>query len=359
MGLPSIITTFQTLASTAIQRTSKGTVGIIIQDTAHNGAHVLTREMQILTDLKTLGAENQKYLERAFLGYVSRPQRIIVYVLPTDAEDVAEALAYFASQRIDYIAGPPDTDTAIANEIKTWIKFQREDGFIPKAVLPQTAANSEAIINFTSEGILVGEVVYTPAEYCARIAGLIAGTPVTSSCTFAPLPEVSNVETLTSDEMDTAINNGEFIIFHDSIKVKVGRGVNSYTNTPKDPLKGDAFKKIKIVEVMDMIQSDIKITAQDTYIGKFANSYDNKCLLIAAIADYFAMLERESILAAGKSSIGIDVEAQAEYLRNQGIDISDMTEQEIKEANTGSYVFLLASISILDAIEDIRLKIRI
>ena len=41
------------------------------------------------------------------------------------------------------------------------------------------------------------------------------------------------------------------------------------------------------------------------------------------------------------------------------IDFESMTEQEIKEANTGSQVFLIATISILDALEDVTFNIYI
>lgn len=44
---------------------------------------------------------------------------------------------------------------------------------------------------------------------------------------------------------------------------------------------------------------------------------------------------------------------QKQYLESIGVDTSDMDEQAIKEANTGSHVFLKGTISILDAIEDI------
>lgn len=359
MGLPSISITFQTLANSAIQRSSKGTLGIIIKDALLNGPHTITRESQIESDLSTLGEANRTYLAQALLGYTNQPKKLIVYILPQGAADLSEALDYFAGQVIDYIVGPPDIAEPEITEIKTWIVEQRKDGFIPKAVLPEQAADNEAIINFTTAAILVDGTVYSTAQYCARIAGLIAGTPMTTSCTYAPLPEVENVAKLSKDEMDAAVDAGEFIIFHDGTKVKVGRGVNSYVNASQNPNKGDAFKKIKIVEALDMINSDIRMTAQDTYIGKYTNSYDNKCLLIAAINDYFTTLEREGILASGKSSIGIDIEAQEKYLQEHGIDTSEMSEQEIKEANTGSFVFLAATVSVLDAIEDIRLNITI
>ena len=180
---------------------------------------------------------------------------------------------------------------------------------------------------------------------------------MTISCTYAPLAEVSDIVRLTRAEMDAAINAGKFILFHDGEKVKVGRGVNSLQTTTQD--KGDAWKKIKLVEVMDMIQTDIRTTAQDSYIGKYANSYDNKCLLISAIKGYLTSLEQAGILRAGSSSVGIDTAAQEAYLQSTGVDTSKLSEQEIKEANTGDKVFLQASIQILDAIEDINLNITI
>lgn len=357
MGLPNISITFQTLANSAIQRTSKGVVGIILRDAALNGPHTITRQSGI-TDLETLGVKNQKYISRALLGYVNQPQKVVVYVLPADAEDYAEALSYFATQQVDYLVGPPDL--ADTSEIITWINDQRAAKRTPKAVLPDAAADNYAIVNFTSDGIKTADGEYTTAEYCSRIAGLIAGTPMTMSCTYAPLTEVQNISpTLTPEEMDAAIDAGKFIIFNDGRKVKVGRGVNSYTNAKNDPNTGAAFKKIKIVEVVDMLNSDIRTTAQDTYIGRYPNSYDNKCVLVAAIDSYFKALEAEGILAVGKSSVDIDVDAQRTYLEGHSVDTSEMTDQEIKEANTGSTVLLAATVSILDAIEDITLNITI
>ena len=354
MGLPNINIIFKSQAASAIERSQKGIVGIILKDANANGAHVLTKTTQIPT---TLGTINQEYITRAFIGYVKPPRKVIVYVLPADATDLIAALTYMATQVFDYLVGPPDTTAAQATAIATWIKQMRADGYKFKAVLPNTASDNEGIINFTTSGIKVDTDTFTTAQYCSRIAGLIAGTPITISCTYAPLSEVSDVDRLTKDEMDAAIDAGKFIIFHDGEKVKVGRGVNSLQTTTSD--KGDAFKKIKIVEAVDMIQSDICMTAQDDYIGKYSNSYDNKCLLISAIKGYFTTLETEGILETDTSIVDIDVDAQEDYLTAQGTDTTEMTEMEIKKANTKDKVFLAATISILDAIEDINLSITI
>lgn len=351
MGLPNINIEFKTQAASAVKRAEKGIVAIILKDAKENGAHILTDATQVPT---TLGTANQGYITRAFLGYSEAPRKVIVYVLPTTAETITDALDYLATQQFDYLVGPPDTDSTTAGTIATWIKGQRENDRTYKAVLPNHTADSEAIINFATSDIKVGGETFTAAQYCSRIAGLIAGTPSTISCTYAPLAEISDVERLSKTDMDTAIDAGKFILFHDGEKVKVARGVNSLTTTTAE--KGEAFKKIKIVEAMDMIKDDIRMTAQDAYIGKYANSYDNKCLLISAISGYFDTLETEGLVDAG-ATIEIDLTAQKNYLQSSGVDVSKMSDQEIKEANTGDKVFLTAAIKILDAIEDIDLQI--
>lgn len=355
MGLPNMNIVFKSQAVSAVRRSEKGVVALIVKDSKNNGAHVLTGASQIPT---TLGKGNQEYIQRAFTGYVNPPRKVIVYVLPAAAENLTEALDYLGTQVFDYLAGPPDVAEAECTAMVEWVKGRRHnDRAVCKAVLPNTAADSEAVVNFATDGIKVGANTFTAGQFCSRIAGLIAGTPMTISCTYAALPEITDVERLTKEAMDGAIDKGEFILFHDGEKVKVGRGINSLQTTTQD--KGDAWKKIKLVEAMDMIQADIRMTAQDSYIGKYANSYDNKCLLITAIKGYLTGLEQGGVLQAGASSVAIDLAAQEKYLQSVGIDTGAMSEQEIKEANTGDKVFLTASIKILDAIEDIDLSIAI
>lgn len=353
MGLPSINITFKELGVTAIQRSDKGVVAVILQDTNGTGGHSLTS----VTEIPAVWTEaNRAYVKNAFVGYISPPRRVLVYVIG-DSEDLGAALGHFAQHQFDYLAGAPDLSAADAQTIANWIKSERQDDHMVKAVLPDVGADNEAIVNFTAEDIQAGETTYTTSEYCSRIAGLLAGTPMTVSCTYAPLPEVTNVKRMTKAELDAAIDGGKFVLFHDGEKVKVGRGVNSLVTTTQD--KGASFQKIKIVEAIDMIKNDIRMTAQDNYIGKYSNSYDNKCLLIMAIKGYFEELERQGILESDSSTVEIDMAAQEAYLKSTGTDTSAMSEQEIKEANTKDKVFLSASIKILDAIEDISFEVTI
>lgn len=103
--------------------------------------------------------------------------------------------------------------------------------------------------------------------------------------------------------------------------------------------------------------NDIKRTAEDNYLGRYANTYDNKCLLLSAIGNYFEKVKQDNILSG--YSIEIDVDANRAYLKDKGKDVDAMSDDDIKTANTGSSVFLKATIQILDAIEDIVLPITI
>lgn len=350
MGLPSIVVNFKEQASTFVRRSQKGTIAIIVRG-ATPGDYTLYSKADIPAGLS---AANKSFIERAFIGNVNEPKKVLLYVLGLEA-DIGLALSYFETSKFDYLTFYPYA-AEDATTVTAWVAAERALGHKVKAVLPNTAADNEAIVNFTTDGIKVGTTSVDTDAFCSRIAGLIVGTPLTQSVAHSALPEVTEVEKLSKTAIDTAIDSGEFVLFSDSEKVKVGRGVTSLTTTTG---KIASMKKIKIVETMDMIESDIKTTCEDTYIGKFANSYDNKCILMASIKSYLQTLEADGILQAGTSEVVIDIEAQRAYLITKGIDVSEMTEQEIKEYNTDDKVFILATIKILDAIEDITLNIMV
>ena len=200
-----------------------------------------------------------------------------------------------------------------------------------------------------------GNESYTAEQYCGRIAGILASLPLTESATFKPLPELTGCTKLTHANMDTAIDNGELIVFWDGEKVKIARGVNSFKTTTEE--QGEQFKKIHIVAIMDAIQSDIRKIAGDTYIGRFPNTYANKCLLLAAVGNYLNSLAAQSVLTS--ATIDIDEAANKKYLISKGIDVTAMSDTEIREAPTGDKVFLTATMKLYDVIEDIVLPITV
>ncbi|NBI63680.1 phage tail sheath protein [Clostridiales bacterium] len=353
MGMPSVTITFQEKAKTAQTRMDRGIVGLVLRGAAPNANPVIVTTRDDIPD--NLSRENREQIELALLGNEKSPRKVVAYMIPQDAENYQEALEYFELKRVNYLAVPTVSTDGASQEVKAWIKKEREEGNQVKAVLPECEADDEGVINFATAGIICGEKEYTVEQYCARIAGLIAATEAKASCTFAALPEVDMVDKLSRSEANKAVEAGKLILRHDGEKVKIVRGVNSLQTTTAT--KGDQFKKIKIVDIMDMIRGDITKTIEDVYIGKYPNTYDNKCLLVSAIADYLETLEREGLIE--DRSVDIDAAAVKRYLVEKGEDVSVMTDDEIKKANTADKVFLAVSLKTVDVIEEVYIPITV
>lgn len=355
MGAPSINVLFKQTGSTAIKRGERGIVALLLKDTVPTTNPIV---MSIVSDIpSTLSTENKEQITLAFMGYEKPPLKVIAYVIKEDTTDYTEAQHYLETIKWDYFVFPEIADGEVTT-FATWIKSLRDtiDKKV-KAVLPNCTADHEGIINSSNARNVVGTTIYNAKQYCARMAGIFAGTPLTISATYAPLSELTDCDHLTKSEMDTAVDAGKLILMNDGKKVKIVRAVNSLITTTAD--KGSIFKKIKIVDIMDQIHDDIKSTVSDSYIGKVPNDYDHKVLLMSAISGYFDQLELAGLLDKGKSSVYIDLESQAAYLKSVGTDTSTMSEQEIKEANTEDKVFIAAKVKILDAMEDINLNIAV
>ena len=352
MGMPSVTISFAEKAITAVKRGERGIVAMIIRDDNVPESNPIT----CLSDEdvpKTLSADNQEQIKLALIGYTKMPRKVIAYVLDNDAEDYTEALNMLKTIKFDYLVAPAASTDNMTNDIASYVKTQRAAGKLIKAVLPNTTADNEGIINYATQSVYANDKSYTTEQYCSRIAGIIAGTPINISSTYATLTELTDCTRLTKEEMDAAVDVGKFIVWWDGEKVKTARAVNSLTTLTQD--KQSSFQKIKIVEAMDMIVNDIRATAEDSYLGKYANTYDNKCLLISAIGNYFERLKMDGVIS--EYEIGIDITANRNYLEERGIETESMSDNGIKIADTGSFVFLKATVKILDAIEDIVLPI--
>lgn len=355
MGLAGINISFKEKALTVVKRAERGVVAVILKDEATVSENPV-RIFSVADIPKTLSASNQDQIEKILLGYQTAPKSVVVYVLPSEAEDYSAAFSVLEDIKFNYLVVPSCAEDQGVDSIIEWTELMRNERKLIKAVLPETTADKECIINYATPEVTDREgKTYSAAEYCGRIAGVIAGTPMNMSCTHAPLPELSSCTKLRRADMETAIDAGKLIVYYDGEKVKVARGVNSFQTTTED--KNGQFKKIRLVDAMDMIKDDLRIEIEDNYIGKYANSYDNKRILISAINEYFDELIRNGVVDS--YFVDIDTEANKAYLTGKGVDVTEMSDDEIKQADTGDKVFLVASLVLLDAIEEVTLEIAI
>jgi len=352
MGLPEITINFHKKAQNLIRRSSRGMVCVVLSDS--------TKEQPVtpIRGYTDIAAEEWTEKSRQYLKLIFKGEPggvIAVRAVETEgAVDIAATLELIRFLNFDYLC-MPDFQSSYQENIKTFLEKIRKEGKKGKAVLPNCAADSSTVINVTTSGISMKwddeEEVreLTTAEFCCRIAGICAGIPLTQSTTFFVLEEVLDIQQ--EEDADERIDAGELILIYDGEKHKIGRGVTSLQKASE--LEPADFKKIKVREGADIIKNDIYTTFNDSYVGKLNNTYDNKQAFIGAVNSYFASLAGTVLDGNEENYVDIDVEKNRQYLKDNGRDVDEMTEQQIREANTGSRLFLAGRICLLDAMEDL------
>lgn len=352
LGLPSFNFIFQSKGVSAIERSARGIVAVILRDGTEGGLEQNVYNKVDDLDFTQWTEDNYDYLKLIFEG---APSKVIAMRIGESVESYSDILKKLKDLKWNYlcIPGLKSTDTST---IGAWIKQYRDDEKKTfKAVLPHYVGDHEGIINFTTENITstVTEKTHTAAEYCARIAGVLAGLSLSRSSTYYTLSDISAAET--PDDPDDRINNGELVIVFDGEKYKIGRGVNSLTTFTST--KTEDFRKIKIVEGMDLYMDDIRDTFEEYYVGKVINDYDNKQMFVAAIGAYHKELLGNVLDRSYDNTVRVDVDAQRTYLESKGTDTTDMDDTAVAQANTGSRVFISSNVKFVDAMEDLDMTV--
>ena len=341
MGLPEIFISFETAAVSAIARSARGLVCLLLTDSTAGGETSAVYGSLAEVPEKLFTAENYRAIRLAFLA---GPRKVAVLRSGTGNEALLEGLDP------DWLAAPAMDSAALT----ALVKGLRGKGRKVKAVAANAnAPDCEAIVNLKAENLVLTDGAVSPALYTARIAGLLAALPLTRSATYASLPEVVSCGAYA--DPDAAVEAGQLIIVGGFGGYRLGRAVNSLTTLT--PEKAAPFQKIKIVEGIDLIRTDIAKAFETGYIGKVLNDYDSKLLLVTAINGYLAGLMGDVLDKTAENRCFVSLKGQKAYLQSHGVDTSAMKDSQILRANTGSQVFLEASLTFCDAMEDLSLVI--
>lgn len=364
-GMPQIIINFRTKGTTAIKRSARGIVAMILHNETKDEIHNYT--IRDVSDIPDTGLtdENVDLIKKCLLG---TPLRILVYTLPNTnvdgaTKDQTDVLKMLANIKWNWLCAPTAT-TQEQNDLASWIKAQRSNKHKTfKAVLSDQAADHEGVVNFCTNNIKVrtdtdslGNPVYTTytaVQYTARIAGILAGLALDRSATYFKLTEVESVEVY--EDIDTLIDKGELLLIdeQDGDGVKIARACNSLTTFTTD--KGEEFRKIKIIEGIDMVTDDIRDTFKKYYVGKVINDYNHKILFISAILVYFSEIKGNVLDADATNTVDIDTTWQSNYAKLHGDDPTTMSVMEIRQYNTGDTLALVGDIRLVDAMENLKI----
>lgn len=367
-GLPKVQIDFKTKAITAISRSARGIVVMILKNEETDIMN--SYKISDVTDIPEEGIteKNVDLIKKCLLG---TPLRVLVYTIPLDTVEEAtisqsSVLKEITNIKWNYICAPTSTEQE-QEDLASWIKTQRNNKKKTfKAVCANQEADDKGIINFctgnikvanpdyTEEGMEEPEyITYTATEYTARIAGILAGLSLDRSATYYQLTEVESVETY--EDIDSLIDKGQLLLIDegDGDGVKIARACNSLTTFTTDV--GQDFRFIKIIECVDMITDDIRDTFKSDYVGKIINDYNHKMLFISAILVYFSGLKGNVLdnSPTAQNTVDIDEEQQKNYAILKGENVENMTAQQIREYNTGTNVYLTGRITPVNAMEDL------
>lgn len=369
-GLPQVLINFRTQGTTAIKRSARGIVAMIL----HDGVKNEIQQFRI-SDTTDIPDEilSEKSVELVKLCLKGTPLRVLLYVIPeagTEVEpdghlaDQSDVLDLIQTVKWNYICAPTSEGTE-QSDLADWIKAQRNNKRKTfKAVCAKQEADHEGVINFCTDNIVAvngtdenGDPTYTTynaVQYSARIAGILAGLALDRSATYFSLTEVQSVESY--PDIEERIDKGQFLLFDemDGNGVKVARACNSLKTFTTD--KGEDFRFIKIIEAVDMITDDIRDTWKKFYVGKVINDYNHKMLFIAAIMVYFDEIKGNVLDRDGGNVVDIDENAQKNYAILKGEDIDKMSAMDIRKFNTGTKVMLSGKVKPVNAMEDLTIN---
>lgn len=357
IGMPTIDVVFKKLAATLIERSQRGVVSLIVKDSTQGSTPKVTEyKSQLAIEANKFTAANVSYITDAFKG---RPAKVIVASVPTDSTNVvSDAITAIGSRKYNWIGlaeGTTDEQTALTAYVKEQETAKKS---IKTVVYDVTSPDSQHVVNFTNESVTFTDgTTVTGEKYVARLLGVLAALPLTRSSTYYSFPELANVKEPV--DVETAVNNGEFVLFNDDDVVRVARGVNSL-KTLSSTVSED-FKKILIVETLDQIRDDITTVFKNDWISKYKNTYDNQVLLFSSINGYFYSLAQDEILDPNYDNrADVNIEAQrAAWIATGKTEAEDWDDQTVKNKSFRSNVYLGGSIKVPDAMEDLQFNIEL
>ena len=350
-GLPQVTMTFNLAAQAAGNAAATGRLALLVRDAAVTGSTVLTftNEAEALAALDWT-EDNAAAIRQAFLG---KPALVLVVVLPS-AASLSTGYTVLETQRFDVctVAGLAEGEAAA---FIAWAKdaYDNKGKRALFLVAGATAPDHKAILHFDTSGITVAGETFSSFEFLPRIAGALAGLQLWESATYLVLPEVEDCPHLTRAQANAAIASGKVILYHDGEKVKIARGVTSLTTIGAEGTT--EFQKAKVIRILNQLERDVTANIEDNYIGKVPNSFVHKALLLTAIRDYFANLEKLSVLAPGANAVDIDLARQRTYLKTKHAEavVDAMDDDEVREAYTDDKLFLAGTVRPVDSIEDV------
>lgn len=294
---PGVYINFVEAAAAAITGGERGVVALGLN--TYSGTATVGKYYEVVTLAAAealFGSANTMPIKLAFQGGASR---VIVYTLPVSpvVADYTAMRAGFDTQFFNVFVAQNYNVTEHA-ALKTWLTQNRTDGKQFMLVIggdattdaDPTAGNTrstlnadDAIVNVIN-GAIVDGVNYTSSTYAPFVAGLIAGSNINESITYAPTTASDVTKRLSNAQTNAALTAGSLVLTNDGKRVKIEQGLVT------------SGKKIRSTRARQAVIDDISTTADESFIGRLQNNADGRAALIASVTKYLETLEDNGVL---------------------------------------------------------------
>ncbi|NFN93617.1 phage tail protein [Clostridium botulinum] len=344
--------TVQALAETVNTRATHGVLFLVLDDAIVTPG--LYRYSKLKKVIEKYDIENKAIISTAFADYGIKSLIVAAGHSETGITgslDKSLALLNKVNEN-GWLAVPQITEESDKKKVADFIKSQRKEEDYPlKGVLYNHASDNEGIVNFTAKDL--GDI--KSDVYSAFTASQL--------CTLGPNESITNCiaknVTKCDAKLDTdeCVAKGELFLYNNGTNIVYSRGVNSLQTIETE--QSETLSKIRIVEVIDLIKSDMRKIFETNYLGKMGNSYKNRKTLVNGLNSYLRTLSNEGYLSNDEeSTVELDVEATRKYLESKGINTDEMKDEEVLKAKLGSNVFIKVTLKCMDCIEDINIVLQ-
>lgn len=227
-------------------------------------------------------------------------------------EDYTDYLEAIELHDFQTIALPSD-DSSLKAVVAAFVRRLREDeGKKVQAVLANyPTADQEGVISVKNGVKLTDGTTIDAVKATAWVAAATAAANLNESLTYQAYDDAVDADVrYTNTQIETALQNGEFVFVPSRGVAVVEQDINSFTSFA--PTKGKAFGKNRVIRVLDGIANDFKRIFEQSYLGKVNNNDDGRDLLWNELVSYLKALQ--DINAVQNVSPVTDVVVQ------QGID---------------------------------------
>lgn len=357
-GLPNIDIVFKQKAVTAILRSERGILAVLVQDDKQTeGVARFTYKRGTDVNQTDYSTANYTAIKRAFDVAVNKVH-VFRYASTAKLNDVFKEVE---KVRINYIC------TNVKANQQELAKYVRQYNTTNKGhkivcvVANIDTADNKCVINLKGTGgTLKDDTTVKAEDYVIRIASTLANLPMNRSLTYYVFSDLKSWDDSYIDSENTIgvwITKGFLTLINDDDEVKCGRAVNSlvtFTSTDTEDMSN-----IIIVESMNLILEDIYDTFKNYYVGKYKNTLSNQRLFISSVNSYFRTLQGEEILDdAYDNHADIDIETQRNAWTSVGkTEAEDWSDNKVQQMSFKTNLYLAGDVKITNCMEDLRFEI--